>query len=59
MYKEEDFIQHPDHKLHLIRTVVDGFIAIKGPFMAKTATKDLHSKSFRQKFRKLIHFYGL
>lgn len=58
MYREIDFSEHPDHKLYLIRSVIDGFIAIKGPFMAKTATKNLHTKLFRQKFRKLLHFYG-
>lgn len=58
MFAECNFERHPTHKLYLIRTIVDGFVQIKGTFLAKTATESLHAKMFRYKFKKLIHFYG-
>lgn len=58
MYDDGDFGQHEDHRLHLIRCVVDGFIQIKGIFLARIATQNLHSKSHRYILRKLIHFYN-
>lgn len=32
---ECDFYSHPTHKLYLIRAIVDGYVQIKGTFMAK------------------------
>lgn len=58
MFNDSDFSSHATHKLYLIRTVVDGYIQIKGSFIARTATQDLHAEKFRFKLRKLIHFYG-
>lgn len=58
MYIEHDFIAHPEHKHYLIRTVAEGYIKIKGVFLAKTANQELHNEKFRFKFRKLIHFHG-
>lgn len=58
MYQVGDFTQHEDHRLHLIRCVVDGFIQIKGIFMARKATQNLHSKMHRHILKKLIHFYN-
>lgn len=58
MFEEADFSAHSSHKLYLIKAVVDGYVRVKGLFLAKTATQDLHSRNFRYKFRKMIHFYG-
>lgn len=58
IFVEADFSRHPEHKFYLIRAVIDGYIHIKGTFMARTATKDLHTQSFRYRFRQLVHFYG-
>lgn len=53
-----DISHDPNHKLFLIRFVIDACINIKGTQIAKEATLDEHRKSFRKRFRKLIHFYG-
>lgn len=58
MYNEHNFSSHPEHKHYLIRTVAEGYVKIKGVFLAKTANQELHNEKFRYKFRKLIHFYG-
>lgn len=58
MFIEADFTLHQGHKFHLIRTIIDGYIQLKGIFMARTATEDLHTQLFRYKFRKLVHFFG-
>lgn len=59
LYTKHDFIGHPEHRLYLIRTVVEGYIRIKGVFLARTATQELHGGGkMRYQFRKLIQFYG-
>lgn len=58
LFKEADFSRHPEHRLYLIRAIIDAYIQIKGTFMARTATLDMHTTQFRWKFNKLIHFYG-
>lgn len=58
MFVEADFAEHRDHKLYLIRAIIEGFIRIKATHLARSATQDLHSKILRFKLKKLIHFYG-
>lgn len=58
VFKESDFALHASHKHYLIRSIIDGYIHIKGIYIAKTATEELHTQKFRYKFKKLIHFYG-
>lgn len=58
LFDEVDFSLHALHKLYLIRTIVDGYIRIKGLFLAKTTTQELHTRNFREKFKRLLHFYG-
>lgn len=58
MYIEADFSRHSDHKLYLIRAVIDLYIHIKATFMARSNTKEMQSKLLRYKFRKLVHFHG-
>lgn len=48
----------PSHKLFLIRYVIDSCINIKGTQIAKEATLNEHRKSYRNRFRKLLHYYG-
>lgn len=58
LYEEADFSRHAEHNFFLIRAVIDLYIHMKGTFIARNATKELHSKLVRHKFRKLIHFFG-
>lgn len=58
IFEEADFSKHPEHKLYLIRTIIDGYVRMKGTFMARNASLELHTRVFRQKFKKLVHFYG-
>lgn len=56
IFGDIDFNVHPSHKLYLIRCIVDGYMQIKGQFLARTATQDLHSKQFRYKLKKTYSF---
>lgn len=58
LFAEVDFSLHIRHKLYLIRTIVDGYVRIKGLYLAKVTTQELHTTKFRHKFKKLLHFYG-
>lgn len=60
LYCNTDFSKHTgkDHKLYLIRTVVDVYIKIKGTHIARKASADARGELIRHKLRKLIHFYG-
>lgn len=51
MYKESNFVRHPTHKVYLIRAVVDGYIRMKGVYLATRATEDIHKRKIRFKFR--------
>lgn len=58
LYDKTDFTEHLEHKIFLIRYVVDEYIRIKGTQMAQTATFKEHEKSLRVKLHKLLHFLG-
>lgn len=58
LFTATDFSHHHDHKLYLIRAIIDTYIQIKGTYIAKRETFAIHKKSIRQKLNKLIHFYG-
>lgn len=58
LFTETDFSHDNIHKLYLIRGIVDAFIQIKGTYIAKTATFDIHQNQLRFKLKKLIHYYG-
>lgn len=53
-----DFTHQPDHKLYLIRAIIDTYIQIKGTFIARNETAALHKNKYRHRLNKLIHFYG-
>lgn len=59
LYPDTDFSHDVEHKIYLIRAIIDLFIQIKGAFIAKSMTFDAHQKLVRSKLRKLIHAYGL
>lgn len=58
LYEDTDFSTHYDHKIFLVRYVVNEFIRIKGTHLAKTATMNEHKQSLRIKFHKLLHYLG-
>lgn len=60
LYKNTDFSHEPEHKIYLIRSIIDVYIQVKANNLAKMATLDLQSKiNIRPKLHKLIHFYGV
>lgn len=58
LYDKTDFSQHFEHKIFLVRYIVDEFIRIRGVHMARTATLKEHKKSLRIKLHKLLHYLG-
>lgn len=56
LYSESDFIIHPDHKLFLIKYIIQEHIRMKGVYFAKKISSELIAERVRRKFRKLIHF---
>lgn len=58
LYEKTDFSAHSDHKIFLIRYIVDECIRIKGIHIAKTVTLKIHEKSLRVKLHKLLHYFG-
>lgn len=58
MFNECDFRLHSSHKLYLIRAVVDGYVRLKGNYLAKEATRKMHPTNLRYIYKKNIHFLG-
>lgn len=58
LFLQSDFSDHPDHKLHLIKVIVNEYIRIKITHMAKSLTLIAQGKSIRSKLHKWIHFSG-
>lgn len=56
LYAKSNFIQHPDHKLFLIKFIIQEYIRMKGVYLAKKISSELIVERVRRKFRKLIHF---
>lgn len=58
LYDGTDFSDHSDHKVFLIRFVVDEFVRIRATHIARTLTLNEHKKSLRVKLHKLLHYLG-
>lgn len=58
LFTKTDYTHDPNHKLYLIKMIVDVYILLKLTHSAKTATFDAHTELLRSKFRKLIHARG-
>lgn len=58
LFVNTDFSHNPEHKMYLIRSIIDVYIQIKGTYLAKTATFEGNKEMLRLKLRKLIHAYG-
>lgn len=58
LFTQTDFCHEPDHKLALIRGIIDSYIQIKGTYIAKKANFEMHPKAFRIRFKKLLHVFG-
>lgn len=58
LFNESDFNHQPDHKLFLIREIVEVFVQIKGSFLAKSSTLVSQKKFIRTAYRKQVHVLG-
>lgn len=58
LYNETDFENHQEHKIFLIRYIVDEYIRIKGTFLARSETFKEYDVLLRNRYTKLLHFYG-
>lgn len=56
LYSKSDFIHHADHKLFMIKFIIQEYVRMKGTYLAKKTSNELISERIRRKFRKLIHF---
>lgn len=57
LYTDDDFLQHADHKLYMIKHILKQFIRIKGTHLARTYNSKNNQKLMRQKLTKLILHY--
>lgn len=58
LYHNTDFTSHFDHKIFLVRYIIDEFIRIKGTHIAKTVTFKEHENHLRIRLHKLLHYLG-
>lgn len=60
LYTKTDFSHNFEHKLYLIRSIVNVYIQIKGTFLARSAVASNQKPSdpHRNQLRKLIHNHG-
>lgn len=58
LFSQTDFAHKPDHKLALIRGIIDSYIQIKGTYIAKHANFDMHPNQLRIRLKKLLHVFG-
>lgn len=58
LYHNTDYTDHFEHKIYLIRFIIDEFIRIKGTYIAKTVTFKEHENILRVRLHKLLHFLG-
>lgn len=58
LYNDTNFENHNEHKIYLIRYIVDEYIRIMGTFLARSETFKEYDVLLRNKLHKLTHFYG-
>lgn len=58
LYEASNFECDANHKLYMIRCIVDGYINKKCTYLAQKASLDIHEELLRSKLRKLLHFRG-
>lgn len=56
LYPKSQFTCDPNHKLYLIRCLVDKYINIRCNYIAHKKSLDVHNKFLRSQFHKYIHF---
>lgn len=59
LYSKTDFSHDCNHKLYLIRAIVDIFIQIKGTYMAKQTNLCSQQDKLRSRLQKIAEFQGL
>lgn len=58
LYANTDFNHNPEHKLYLVRSIIDVYIQIKATQIARSTTLEVKQSSYASKLRKLTHVYG-
>lgn len=58
VFQESDFVDHEEHKFHLVRCIVREYIRIKTLQISKQFSLGQHQKLLRSKLTKWIHFCG-
>lgn len=58
IYIETDFSSHIDHKIYLVRYIVNEYIRIKGTHIAKAESSKERENHLRSKLHKLVHYLG-
>lgn len=58
LFCKTDFRHSFNHKLYLIRTIIDCYIQIRCTYLVKCSTLNSQDKFLRSKFRSLLHFRG-
>lgn len=58
LFSRSIFTYHADHKLFLIKFIINEYVRTKGVYMARKTTLDLQQQQVRQRYTKLIHFYN-
>lgn len=59
LFSRSKFTSHVDHKLFLIKFIINEYIRIKGVYMARRTNLDQQKNRVRQRLTKLIHFYNV
>lgn len=58
LFCKTDFRHSFNHKLYLIRTIIDCYIQIRCTYLAKCSTLNSQEKFLRSKFTSLLHYRG-
>lgn len=58
VFQQSDFVDHEEHKFHLVRCIVKEYVRIKTLQISKQFTLSQHQKLLRSKLTKWIHFCG-
>lgn len=58
LYSKTDFTHSVNHKLYLVRTIIDCYIQIKCTYLAKCSTLNTQNNFVRSQFVSLLHYRG-
>lgn len=58
IFTQSDFVNHEEHKIHLVKCIVQEYIRIKTVHMSKQITLSQYDQILRTKLSRWIHFCG-